>query len=214
MLKRHKMFYLTIAVGLMAFFGVSFTAAVPATASVPTITCNYLNPILCLNRSGGGITNGTHVLGYTRSFSDNNEDFQFDILSNFCDAGHVSNSKECPFTPGGGLNREYNGDPIYQLNSYSTGSCVATSASGGGILGTCQNDSGKGGSDGTIFVLSTESYLVNLYWSDNVSCGDGVNPCWMCVYSNQTQVTLRSSVGQRGPCQWEEETEDEAQHGS
>jgi hypothetical protein len=97
---------------------------------------------------------------------DNCEDFTF---SNYdiCNGGKVGDA--CPFTSGSDLNARYHNDPIEEIRATGENACVADGGdlggtSGYGYLGTCP-ESGDG-SLGSVFVVSSSNYLVNVYWSN------------------------------------------------
>jgi len=211
MLKRHKISRVTVAIALAIVFGASLTAApaaakpaaagVPAQAQVTLAVCNYVP--LCVNRAGGGRGIGASVIGWSKDF-DTNEDFQLVNLYSMCNGGLVSANEECPFTPGGGLNKKYNDRPIDIVKAYNENLCVATNANGKAVLNLCPDHEGNGGANGTIMVYSNQSYLVNRYWSNNPAGGNGTSPNWMCVGSRGDQIILDYPFGTSNICQWQE----------
>jgi len=164
---------------------------------------------LCLNRQGGGTRAGTGVIGW--SAGDNNNDFIFVSISNMCENGRVSAVMQCPFTPGGGLNSRYDGHNIVKIVANGTNNlCVGdtATASGNAALEQCPDNNGNGGL-GTIFVLSQfvyPSYVVNREWSNSTATGGGGgrNPRWMCSFVRGFPVSISSTTGSAGVCQWRE----------
>lgn len=184
----------------------SLTAA-PA-APIAQICSAQGSKSLCANRASGGTTLGTAVIGW--SAGDANNDFAYGYLTSMCGNGHVSNSGECPFTPGGGLNRRYNGDLIVEIVSLIEG-CIADSGFGTGftVLGTCPNSAGAGGAFGVDFVLSQDNninqapptrYAVSVGWSnsDDPGGGEGTDPRWLCVRAKGQQLEENSPNGNAG----------------
>lgn len=179
-------------------------ASAGAAATVPFAQCAGSGSGLCLNRKQCGSTNGTQVIMWAQDF-DNCEDFAEAHVSNMCGNGKVTSN--CPFTSGSGLNNRYINDPIIALVAYNEqGKCLATDSNGNGVLGTCPDSSGNGGSDGTIFVVSSTNYVVNRFWSDaNFALGEYDAPAWMCSPGTQgVQVILNEGTGNAGYCQWGE----------
>jgi hypothetical protein len=109
---------------------------------------------------------------------------------NFVQKGTVSNSKSTPFTPGSGLNYEFNGDPIYQIQYAGNESyCMGIDPSGSGSieLEPC--------SSGNYWVLpevGPQSTLVNVYQSNLIygQTGDPTNP----QYLTNTHTTNDSAL--------------------
>lgn len=155
----------------------------------------------CLDRNQCGTASGTHVIMWVR---DTRTCIDFEAIGSLtCGSGVVTQT--CPFTVGSGLNSRYAGSKIWYFETYQSGTkCLATDGGGGGILGTCPDRSGNGGSNGTIFVQNSAGYVVNRYWSDyNYSIGESNSPSWMCSPGSQgQQVLLYDDTGSAGSCQW------------
>jgi hypothetical protein len=202
MSKRYRKLFVAVLAALGLSLGTGFMA-VPAQANGPHALCNYQSPGQCMNRNGGGTGISTKVIGWTRDY-DNNEDFEFFLLSGMCDAGHVSVDPGCPFSDPDN-NMRYNHDPIYGIRTYANNNkyCVGTNTQGLAILNQCPQLNGNGGSNGDIFVLSTQSYLVNRYWTNKNACLSG-GPCWVCVFVHDTQLTLKYYSAQPA-CQWSQD---------
>src|SRR6516162_4827247 len=63
--------------------------------SANTEICNNANNLLvCINRSGGGTGNGTHIIGWHPL--DPHNDFQWKQENDLCN-GHVNETTNCPF---------------------------------------------------------------------------------------------------------------------
>lgn len=156
----------------------------------------------CLNRSQCATASGTHVIMWVLDY-DNCEDF-LPIPTVMCGEGNVTQT--CPFTVGSGLNARYAGSKIWYIKAYNeSNECLATSSGGLGILGSCPDRNGNGGSNGVIFVQNAAGYMVNRYWSDyNYSLGEYNAPSWMCSPGSQGhQVLLYDDTGTAGACQWD-----------
>lgn len=177
-------------------------------ARVPAASAPELNGVMCalngtgycLNRNHCGSGSGTSVIVWPQS--DTCEDFEPQVLASMCNKGFVTET--CPFTEGSGLNSRYYNSPIVELYAYGENECVATTGSGLGVLGTCPDSAGIGGSNGTIFVYNSADYVINRYWSDNnYSIGEYDQPAWMCSPGVEgDQVILDDDAGSAGTCQW------------
>jgi hypothetical protein len=98
--------------------------------------------------------------------------------------GTVSNSLACPFTPGSGLNSEFNGDQIVVVRNLGSGDCAGSNINEGGLvyIHECDNTPGVG-EPSSVFIkqpFSDHFRLVSLVWSDALSGavyvnGDNVN---------------------------------------
>jgi len=111
---------------MVPVFALSSTAhAQVSTTPPPTQICNNANNLLvCINRSGGGTGNGTHIIGWHPG--DRNNDFQWKQENDLC-GGHVSAATDCPFT-NTGLDSAYNGDVIVRIyaNAYGENKCLVS----------------------------------------------------------------------------------------
>jgi len=128
----------------------------------------------CVNEYQGNTASGAPVkVWQTGSYQTNLWDYNY--LTSMCGSGLVTST--CPFTVGSGLNTQFMGDPIIQIEYGPAGNCVATSSGGSAVNGTCASPEGSGGSNGVIMVLdqhgtqyncqySNFCYIVNRYWSD------------------------------------------------
>lgn len=96
----------------------------------------------CINDWGGG-GNGSAVNMYYGGSS--NEDFHVVLLSGMCNHGYVTST-----CPGGNTSAFLNGDALDEVQYANTGSCVAATSGGKGVLGTCANSAGNGGATGVI----------------------------------------------------------------
>lgn len=160
---------------------------------------------LCIDRFQGGTRAGTALIGWPPG-SDNNN-FLYVSMSGMCNHGEVSANLECPFTPNRGLNARYDGARIVEILN-NNGLCVADSGTGSSTsaLEACPpNTNGAGGADGTIFILAQSgdpTYVVNRYWSDLSSGGNGYNPRWMCIYLKASPVWIGADTASAGTCQF------------
>jgi len=197
---------MALAAGLLAVTGM-IAGAGAARANTPQITCNASNPSLCMNRSGGGTGNGTHVITWFHDF-DNNEDIILVPISNFvCGRyGTVQNNQNgdgCvgPFTNGSGLNSRYQGVQLYKLQRNGTGSCVIPDSSQfGAVLGGCT-------ASGYVYAWSDAAYLVNVFVSNQAYAqGFGTNDPAFLQGQNTTGLQLTYSAphqaGRAGIDQW------------
>ena len=186
------------------FAVIAFIApAAPAQTLVYQIATNQGNSSLCLNRQYGGTIN---VITY--NCNDPNDDFSFIWLGGACGGGYVTLT--CPFSSSD-VNMRYNGAAIVEIYAYNFALCLANNGlAGTGILGTCPDQNGNGGSYGTIMILaqvhnfpgwtgSPSTYVVNRYWSNLAGA-----PRWMCSQGYNQLVKINSSQGLLGSCQWRE----------
>jgi hypothetical protein len=203
-----RKFLLALAIGAVLTTCLGMTA-IPASAAPTFEVCTATSTPLCLNRQGGGTGTGTAVIGWT--IHDNNNDFIFLQRTGMCNNGYVSNSMECPFTPGGGLNKRYDGKSIVEIEANTANRCVGDNGAGtgGASLELCPDENGQHGGIGTIFVLAQNgnpTYVVNKYWSNYTGSGGGggSNPRWMCSFVRGATVTINHDTGSAGTCQWNE----------
>lgn len=202
-LMRRSRFAVIMTAILLPLGGFGLLALPAAQANTTFAMCTQgLSPNVCINRAGGGTSDGTPIIGYTKDF-DNNEDFSLSSLSTDCD-GSVHNGEDgltCPFDAGTGLNARYDGRPIYTLYSSSTNKCAVAATSILLSLDPCSDA-------GVAFVLSSANYLINPYYSNrcfNGGCngvGLGVNvPEFMCSDGLRGRLEVMPN-GNAGFCQW------------
>jgi hypothetical protein len=191
-----RLIFLGVFASVFVAAGVFVVARVNADAT--RIVCDYTYPSLCLNRMRGGTGNGTPIIAYTRDF-DNNENFRFAYLTNYCGSGHVTST--CPFAVGSGLNTRYQGNPILAfLDNSDQTKCVTAQNPSAIVLEPC-------GATGYVFVRNTVKgsigHVENVHWSNqNYSAGHYNSPSWMCaVYG--TLVLDNSDFG--NSCGWADE---------
>jgi hypothetical protein len=164
------------------------------TGAIPAYRiCDIAASVKCFNRSGGGTKDGTNVIAWPVQ-SDDNNDFKFVGLPNYCDHGKVRaplvygpKDVGCPFTSAT-MNKGNHGRYIFEIQtSVATGInpnaaplCMGDSnINGAADLGWCPNSYGQNGSLGTIFITmaplsATDTQLVNVLWSDlNYPVGGG-----------------------------------------
>jgi len=101
-------------------------AAVPAATPAEQIATNQGAQSLCMNRDGGGYNQGTFIIGY--NCGNQNNAFEFYVLSGQCNGGKVSATAKCPFN-NQALNQAYDGSDIVEVYSLDSQSCAGTSAS-------------------------------------------------------------------------------------
>ncbi|HSW79666.1 MAG TPA: hypothetical protein VLG47_02715 [Candidatus Saccharimonadales bacterium] len=161
--------------------------------------CNGKN--WCLNRSGNGRLDGTHVLAWPNGGS--NENFTMIATSIPGCGSFVQNTPklQCPFAVGSGLNARYAGDPINEMYTDTTGiayKCVGTDSVGKGILLPCGSGTGT-------YMIAHNGYFIDRYWSNvNYQTYHEYNtPSFLCGFFNQQQVQFSNS-GQSGYCTWQE----------
>jgi hypothetical protein len=176
-------------------------ASAGAAATVDPIFCAGTGSGLCLNRKSCHSTVGTQVIMWAHDF-DSCEDFGQVELSTMCGGGSVTST--CPFTVGSGLNTTFLGYPIEAIKAYNEGKCLATDSNGNGVLGTCPDSSGNGGSNGTIVIFANNEHVVSRYWSDaNFALGEYDTPAYTCSPGTQgVQVILNAATATTGYCQW------------
>jgi hypothetical protein len=99
-------------------------AAGPATPARQIATNNGPSS-LCMNRDGGGTSQGTFIIG--SNCGNANDNFQLMAVTGECNAdGVVTDS--CPFS-NTALDRNFAGSQIVEVNDVGTSSCAGTSAS-------------------------------------------------------------------------------------
>jgi hypothetical protein len=136
----------------------------PQTASILAI-CAQAGNGYCLNDWNGAGSGGA-VRMYNPGVT--NDGWTVTILAHYCNNGLVSNI--CPFPVGSGLNTQFDGDEIFQMDSDVSNACIGTDSNEMANLGACPpvNGSGKGSN---IWVLATSTcgasayYFENVYWS-------------------------------------------------
>lgn len=195
-----------LACGLATAGTISMARPASSTPAIEICTANG-GSSLCMNRKGGGRTDGTSVIGY--SAGDNNNDFEYIRLSGKCNNGQVEvfAGGGCPFPSGSGLNSKYNGWYINAIESISdTNFCVGTQEnSSGGILTPCPDVNGNGGGWGTVMVTcpaQTSCPLVNYHWTvaDGNRNGEGA-----CSFTRGNQILFSYDLGSvSNQCKWTE----------
>jgi hypothetical protein len=219
--KRPRRLLIAAAVAALSTIGgltVATTNTANAVAPVVQIPQARGANALCLNRQGGGVVFGTHILGW--SCDDPNDDFQRFQLDRMCNNGWVSST--CPFNVGSGLNNLYLNSAIVREERSEPppgtfGLCVgSTQGFSGAIYTNCPRTDGScsvytGECWGTIMVLpqvkccdfardgGDVSYTVDRYWTNQTNAKR-----WQCVYARGNQVTLASGSGDAGYCEWYE----------
>lgn len=130
----------------------------------------------CLSAKSCGTGHGTEIVEWYYQGTCNPVEPQ---TVNLCSGGDEVTST-CPFAVGSGMNNLELGKTIFQVNVSSDGSdhsagCIGNDGSGNlasvAAIETCNNSSGSGGSDGTIFVYGSDPQLggpswISRYWSD------------------------------------------------
>ena len=112
-----------------------------------------------MNRSEGGTSNGTSIIGYYKN--DPNNDFAFLALPGYCGDGRVTLT--CPNLSNTNINANLDGSLIGEIGRAGKNQCLAI----GGKLQPCSDD-------GTVQIFTycgdtipecTESLVVNSYWT-------------------------------------------------
>ncbi len=184
---------LTLTVSLSLGLG----GVVHAASNYPEI-CAQSGNGYCLNDWNGNPNLGAPVKMYTAKVA--NDVFSWSSLPGYCSDGDVSTSPACPFKNGSGLNTEFNGAPMVEIQA-GNDLCLGTDSSGNANLGACPNPNGKStGSNIWVLAAGCNPYnagdysFVNVYWSNIdgspqylISGGaigaqayvqDGVASCW------------------------------------
>lgn len=115
---RSKIFLILSILTTLTVLGITAAYAAPAVQ----ISTNQGEDSLCMNRDGGGVSDGTYVIGY--NCGNANNAFEFAQLSNVCNGGVVTST--CPFTD---IHLDANliGQPIVKIEAYTLpSSCVGT----------------------------------------------------------------------------------------
>jgi hypothetical protein len=166
---------------LTARIAVTMLAAICLVLGISSLARAGTTPNVCGNGGTGYCLNDWNNAGVGFPVKMNyghtpNSDFSVFPLTNMCNAGHVSASMECPFTPGSGLNSQMNGAGIFALR-HSNGLCVGTTSSTvGALMENCPDVYGNNGGWSTIYAGATNSdcpgsefYAESRYWSDAYS---------------------------------------------
>ena len=163
---------------------------------------------LCMNRKGGGRTDGTSVIGY--SAGNVNNDFEYIRLSGKCNNGQVEvlPGGGCPFPSGSGLNSKYNGWYINAVESISdTNYCVGSQEnSSGAILTPCPDANGNNGGWGTVLITCPSQDncpIVDLHWTiADAAYAAGEGPC---AFTRSNQILMSYNLSSiTGQCKWTE----------
>lgn len=189
-----------LSLGGLGATGAQAASTRPAVTNVGSAICTTgLSPNLCMNRAGGGTSNGTPIIGWHQDY-DNNEDFAMNSLGSDC-GGWVHNGENgltCPFAVGTGLNKRYDGDLIITLNSTATNKCATGDWPDGNlVLEPCS-------SSGVAYVLSPANYLINVYITNqcNATPTCGSAPQFVCTDTIMGDQLATVYLGTAGVCQW------------
>lgn len=194
---RTKLAAITSAILLTG--GIVVAVTTTAEANTTPLICNGASPQRCMNRQGGGILDGTHIITWNRDF-DNNEDFSSVVIDDGCGAS-VHNGEGgmvCPFTNGSGLNARYDGRPIVQLQRRGTGFCIVPDGPvTGAVLGGCTDN-------GRAYVVSAANYAIDVYASNRAYAnGFGTNrPMFLNGFDFNSEQLTYSFTGNAGIDQW------------
>lgn len=142
--------------------------------------CEHDSPNLCWRDVGdGGLATIVENSGYG---TDNARLWLFILDTKRCGdnggrPGYVSNKNACPFTPGSGLNFQFDGDQIVNVANLGSGYCAGSDTVDGNnvYMHVCDI---KSSSISTVFIVedfSTHFRLVSLVHSNACSCADYVN---------------------------------------
>lgn len=144
----------------------------------------------CLNNWGGNTSQGAAIKMY--AYNNGNENFAY-VPINPCNYPNSSTiygevSSTCPFTVGTGLNTDFEGDAIVEIEGGGSW-CVATASNASAINGSCGDANGNGAANGTMMILNGSPTTcidndfcaaTNRYWSDQrgtaaFMCSDGLS---------------------------------------
>lgn len=178
-------------------------AAVRAAESVPEAYCTYPSGSLCMNRDGGGTSQGTAIIGWADD-GDGNEYFVSRYDDSGCDGDIVQDGENgClwPFSDGSGLNSRYDGDSVVYFQAYSGSSSVGcvgeTSEAYATLFSGCLPD-------GAAMVLSDTNgaFLIDVQVSDYwYGQGDGSDkPYWLVAGSEGQQLYFTQSANNSWGC--------------
>lgn len=191
---------LFLCLGLASLSGHAGAQTVQTAKRSPAVQiCNNQLPQLCMNRAGGGSTQGTTVTAFDAD--DIHGSFEGVTLSGRCNAGHVSSAQHCPFT-NQAYNVTYNNDRIMSLEEYVDDWCVGTA---GATLFTtrlegCPTPDGAGGGWDTQWVWngagSTFNCIINIEKTN--ANGDGSH-VWAAL-SNGRSNAITIATGNNSPC--------------
>lgn len=174
-MKKYLMFTGRALLGIFA--ALAFVLIItPGTAHAQQQICGNGGTGYCLNEWNGKTNIGAAIKMYYGGNS--NENYYVHFLTNMCNGGYATST--CPINAPG---VNVAGRPIVSIEfSGNNFGCVATNGSGQAVMGVCPDDSGNGGSNGTIMVwqitgISTgacpfqgngtfSGYLVDRYWSN------------------------------------------------
>jgi hypothetical protein len=154
-----------------------------------------LSSTACINRSGGGYSSGTKIIGYNKD-SDSNENFFATPMTSWCNSGKVTTT--CPFSVGSGLNDRYDGDQIVSLNTTNNQCVGVNSGWATAVLGGCVPTGGafvESNTNGTFLIsVGVSNHWYGLghaadtpYWlvwdshiSDALQFNDVATNSWVC----------------------------------
>jgi hypothetical protein len=123
--------------------------------------CSTVGDEYCMNRDGGGTSNGTSIIVYDKN--DPNNDFIFSPLLSYCGNGYVTVNPPCPNFGNTLLNGALDGAAIGEIGRAGKNQCLAL----GGKLQPCN-------ADGTVQIFTycyhstigcNESLVLNSYWT-------------------------------------------------
>lgn len=164
----------------------------------------YSNALICDN-GGNGLCASSYlgidhfVDGDTRNYGTLNQRWDVDYV-NACDGDHfVSNSEQCPFPPGSGLNAKYNGQPIWDFTSKNYAGYCAVAEPDNVQLEPC-------GNTGTNWVNNGESFI-------NVADSSDVNNQGYMTGTVDNDPILISGTWFQGGSQWNIITTSEGRSG-
>lgn len=199
-----------LVLGGVAAGGMAATPAAHASVPAVQIATNQGSSSLCMNRSGGGVADGTPVISY--NCNDPHDDFEFIQLTAACGNGYVhstqyGSSTNCPFAnpEQDAVNHGY---AIVEIYSYDSYACVGNpSSSGGGTaIEPCGDTAGNGAGWSTMNVLvgvnnfanynGAAKNVQNRHWTDYYNTEK-----WLCAGAYQNSWSFAGSAPSSGACQ-------------
>jgi hypothetical protein len=181
-----------VAAVLLTLAGVA-TAAPAHAASGYNSYCIYPSGSLCMNRAGGGTSQGTHIIGWPRDTNASLDSFYYNnyVCGTYETVHNGEGGCVGPFANGSGLNARYDTDHVVYLefDAASSGQpigCIGQSSEAYAVLYTGCVPSG-----GAFVVSNTNgAFLISVgvsnYWYTN---GGGSNrPYWLVAGSQGQQL--------------------------